>query len=71
MAKIRIFLSTPDWLASKSWFVPSLLACSNRWKILLVLYAFIPKLLGRKIPGKVERDLFSLPVRFTMIGPVI
>ena len=28
----------------------------------------IPKLLGRDIPGKVERDLFSLPVRLGGLG---
>ena len=29
----------------------------------LIGSTFIPKLLGREIPGTVERDLFSLPVR--------
>ena len=34
----------------------------------LIGSAFIPKLLGREIPGTVERDLFSLPVRLGGLG---
>ena len=34
----------------------------------LIGSAFIPKLLGHEIPGTVERDLFSLPVRLGGLG---
>ena len=34
----------------------------------LIGSAFIPKLLGREIPGTVECDLFSLPVRLGGLG---
>ena len=34
----------------------------------LIGSAFIPKLLGREIPGTVEHDLFSLPVRLGGLG---
>ena len=34
----------------------------------LIGSAFIPKLLRREIPGTVERDLFSLPVRWGGLG---
>ena len=44
-------------------FVPPLLACSNHALEDIIGSVFIPKLLRRDIPGKVERDLLSLPAR--------